>query len=224
MVARYKCAQWLALYYLAKPSNWYVTYHEERLDETLWNTINMVACEIPPLFSLAVHVPSICLSRVYSQSAIRLSTKSPFLQVSKVGLQSCREGSKRSLPSALPSANISTIRTRIFTTMLLFTVSVRVWLTAELCACVNYKSRARRRAWKTSSRSLYALKHTLYFYLWLKYKSPCWPCDSRKQSIICKFTKFHPCESKIFNNTTSPSTHYTPVANSGNASIRWVLG
>lgn len=136
---------------------------QERLDETLWNTINMVACEIPPLFPLAVHVPSICLSRLYSQSAIRLSTKSPFLQVSKVGLQSCREGSKRSFPSALPSANISTIRTRVFTTMLLllflyvyrvytfpvyvagYAFTVRVCLTAELCACANYKSRAPRR-------------------------------------------------------------------------------
>jgi len=124
---------------------------QQRLDETLWNTINMVACEIPPLFPLAVHVPSICLSRLYSQSAIRLSTKSPFLQVSKIGLQSCREGSKRSLPRALPSANISTIRTRIFTTMLhslflyVYTYRYRVWLTAELCACANYKSRAQRR-------------------------------------------------------------------------------
>jgi len=121
---------------------------QQRLDETLWNTINMVACEIPPLFPLAVHVPSICLSRLYSQSAIRLSTKSPFLQVSKIGLQSCREGSKRSLPRALPSANISTIKTRIFTTMLLllflYVYTYRVWLTAELCACANYKSRARR--------------------------------------------------------------------------------
>ena len=74
----------------------------------------LLVSEIPPLFPLAVHVPS---SRPYLQSAILLSTKSPFLQVSKVGLQSCREGSKRFLPTALSSAKISTVRTRNFELM-----------------------------------------------------------------------------------------------------------
>jgi len=41
---------------------------------------------------------------------------------------------------------------------------VRVWLTAELCACANYKSRARRQEDKLEiSGTVYALKHTLYF-------------------------------------------------------------